>query len=78
MQTLIIIIIILLLDPSISLKVLPSTLSNDSVWVNVSIMGVSSPRDNDWIGVFTVNKNSIEVDPRKHAPVKFKVLKKGF
>ena len=68
----------LLLDPSISLKALPSTLSNDSVWVNVSIMGVSSPKDNDWIGVFTVNKNSTEVDPRKHAPVKFKVLKKGF
>ena len=61
-------------DTAIDVTVTPVEFENDSTWVNVSVRGVSSPGKDDWIGLFALDNGSTKVDPKLHAPVKFKVL----
>ena len=60
-------------DNTIDVTAAPSVFDNDSTWVTVSVKGVSSPENDDWIGLFSLKMDAVKVDPKIHAPVKFKV-----
>ena len=59
------------LDASVRTVVQPTTINSSYQWFDVQVMGVASPKDDDWIGLFALPDNETEIDARSHAPVKF-------
>ena len=54
-----------------STVVQPATINNSYQWFNVQVLGVSSPSEDNWIGLFTLADNETEINATSHAPVKF-------
>ena len=67
------VIITIPLDFSVRLQVVPTNISTAWRWVNVTLNNVKYPKNDDWIGLFTISENSSSIDAKHHAPVKFKV-----
>ena len=62
------------IDPSIELGAVPDVLSGSWSWCLVILKVVPQPQPDDWIGVFTVNRDETTINATRHAPVKFKVI----
>ena len=59
------------LDDDIEVVATPTDLK-DTNMVTVTWSNVPSPSQDDWIGLWAL-WNSTEIDPSKHAPVKYQV-----
>ena len=55
-------------------SVSPSVIDQSSAMVEVAFGKATSPADDDWIGVWLLDDTTF-IDPKKHAPVKYQVIK---
>ena len=65
-------------DDAIEVHVSPQLLNaSKRGWVTVNWTNVPNPSNDDWIGLWSLSSFS-SIDPKLHAPVKFKVVDEYF
>lgn len=60
-------------DHDVKLSVSPTLINGSSSFVQATWSGVKHPSKHDWIGVWLLPDTSSSIDPKHHAPTKFKV-----